>query len=189
MWSLLERGDKNKRLNINSINIQHTVETPTFASIATMSGGESKVKKEEDALRLTLSLGKTVRSVSFSPDGKRIVSGDDYGRVLLWDAVSGGLLKNLQGDRTWVNSVSFSPDGKRMVSGSFDKTVRVWDAVETFYRASSSSNTQMEDSYPSARQSESFRHRLSESNLLFKTSGCKESHASLRSRERRRRQR
>ena len=69
-----------------------------------------------------------IESVSFSPDGKTIVSGDRS--IRLWDVNTGDLLKNLNGNTGWITSVGFSPDGKRIVSGSYDDTVRLWD-VET----------------------------------------------------------
>src|ERR1700731_4841346 len=70
-----------------------------------------------------------VRSVSFSPDGTRIVSGSDEKTVRLWDAGTGAHLQTLKGHSDPVTSVSFSPDGTRIVSGSWDETVRLWDAV------------------------------------------------------------
>ena len=73
-----------------------------------------------------------VWSVSFSPDGKRIVSGAQTGKVRVWNADSGVLMKTLlcktEGVLRDVNSVSFSPDGAHIVSGSNDGIVRVWDA-------------------------------------------------------------
>jgi len=71
----------------------------------------------------------TVRSVSFSPDGTRIVSGSSDKTLRLWDAVSGAHLNTLKGHSDSILSVSFSPDGTRIVSGSSDKTLRLWDAV------------------------------------------------------------
>ena len=68
--------------------------------------------------------------MSFSRDGKRIVSGSLDSTVRVWDAVSGEcVLGPLEGHTGGVRSVSFSGDGKRIVSGSRDRTVRVWDAV------------------------------------------------------------
>ena len=69
-----------------------------------------------------------VTSVSFSPDGSRIVSGSWDKSVRVWDASSGELMNTLEGHTGWVRSVSFSPDGSRIVSGSDDSSVRVWDA-------------------------------------------------------------
>ena len=68
-----------------------------------------------------------VYSVSFSPDGKRIVSGSNDRTLKVWDAQTGQETLTLKGHSRSVNCVSFSPDGKRIVSGSFDKTLKVWD--------------------------------------------------------------
>ena len=68
-----------------------------------------------------------VTSVSFSPDGSRIVSGSGDNSMRVWDSHTGAELTRLEGHTYWVTSVSFSPDGSRIVSGSYDETVRVWD--------------------------------------------------------------
>ncbi|KAG1864608.1 WD40-repeat-containing domain protein, partial [Suillus tomentosus] len=71
-----------------------------------------------------------VYSVSFSPDGTRIVSGSSDDTVRVWDAATGlPLGEPFRGHTDSVWSVSFSPDGTRIVSGSNDSTVRVWDAA------------------------------------------------------------
>ena len=72
-----------------------------------------------------------VTSVSYSPDGRRIVSGSRDAMVRVWDAASGAELAVLRGHEGYVESVAYSPDGRRIVSGSKDKTVRVWDAVSS----------------------------------------------------------
>ena len=68
-----------------------------------------------------------VFSVSFSPDGKRIVSGSGDQTLKVWDAQTGQETLTLKGHSGSVRSVSFSPDGKRIVSGSKDNTLKVWD--------------------------------------------------------------
>ena len=67
-------------------------------------------------------------SVSYSPDGRRIVSGSRDKTVRVWDAESGAELAVLRGHEDSVVSVSYSPDGRRIVSGVFRKTMRVWNA-------------------------------------------------------------
>lgn len=69
-----------------------------------------------------------VRSVSFSPDERWLVSGADDWSVRLWDTRSGQMLRCLQGHGDRVTGVAFTPDGRHIVSGSEDHTVRVWDA-------------------------------------------------------------
>src|ERR1700722_19664095 len=69
-----------------------------------------------------------VTSVSFSPDGKQVVSGSYDSTICIWDIETGDMVSGpFRGHDGWVMSVSFSPDGKRVVSGSYDKTIRIWD--------------------------------------------------------------
>ncbi|KIK38133.1 hypothetical protein CY34DRAFT_809670 [Suillus luteus UH-Slu-Lm8-n1] len=71
----------------------------------------------------------SVWSVSFSPDGTRIVTGSQDNTVRLWDAVTGEPVGGpLRGHTSAVTSVSFSPDGSHIVTCSHDETVRLWDA-------------------------------------------------------------
>jgi DNA-binding beta-propeller fold protein YncE len=71
----------------------------------------------------------SVRSVSFSPDGRRIVSGSMDNTLRLWDAATGKPIGSPLQGHTEPVSVAFSPDGRRIVSGSMDNTLRLWDAV------------------------------------------------------------
>ena len=70
-----------------------------------------------------------VYSLSFSPDGKTLASGDawpDY-KVLLWDVATGAIKAKHTGHIGSVYSVSFSSDGKTLASRSRDRTVILWE--------------------------------------------------------------
>ncbi len=67
---------------------------------------------------------------SFSPDGRRVVSGDQNGVLRLWDLETFTVIGDpVKGHTDAVTCVAFSLDGLRIVSGSSDGTVRVWNAV------------------------------------------------------------
>lgn len=72
-----------------------------------------------------------VTSVSFSPDGRTLVSGssaahrDDNTR--LWDITTGKQKKTLIRYMGSTHSVVFSPDGRTLASGSGDGTIHLWD--------------------------------------------------------------
>jgi WD40 repeat protein/serine/threonine protein kinase len=70
----------------------------------------------------------SVRSLAFSPDGTKFVSGSSDKTLKLWDIVTGEELQTLNGHTQGVSSIAFSPDGSRIVSGSGDGTLRIWDA-------------------------------------------------------------
>jgi hypothetical protein len=72
-----------------------------------------------------------VISVSWSPDGRRLVTGSEDGTAKVWEAASGRDLLALKGHTNTVWSVSWSPNGRRLVTGSEDGTVKVWEAATT----------------------------------------------------------
>ncbi len=72
----------------------------------------------------------SVNSVSFSSDGKTLVSGSWDKTIKLWNVETGQEIRTLKGHDSRVFSVSFSRDGKTLASGSDDKTIKLWN-VET----------------------------------------------------------
>ncbi|KAF7979229.1 hypothetical protein HWV62_43190 [Athelia sp. TMB] len=80
------------------------------------------------ALRTMEGHKRHVTSVSYSPDGKHIVSGSSDNTILIWDAETGEIVAGpFVGHSREIMTVAYSPDGKYLASGSYDETVRIWD--------------------------------------------------------------
>ncbi|KAG0312469.1 WD repeat-containing protein 61, partial [Dissophora globulifera] len=71
----------------------------------------------------------TVRSIAFSDDSTKLVTGSDDKRIMIHDAVHGDTIRTLSGHSAWVLSVAVSSDGVHVASGSSDSKVKLWDLV------------------------------------------------------------
>ncbi len=69
----------------------------------------------------------SILSVSFSPEGSLLATGDSDGEIRLWQVTTGKQVLACKGHTSWVWSVAFSPDGYTLASGSLDQTVKLWD--------------------------------------------------------------
>ncbi len=71
-----------------------------------------------------------VLAVSWSPNGKRIVSGDAYSNIFLWEAATGQTIFTYRKHSGNIYSVRWSPNGKFIASCAEDTTVQVWKATD-----------------------------------------------------------
>jgi WD40 repeat protein len=70
--------------------------------------------------------GSGVNWASFSPDGRRVITGGDDNRARVWDARTGEPCTPWLRHNGGVNGAAFSPDGLLVLTASSDNTARLW---------------------------------------------------------------
>ncbi len=70
---------------------------------------------------------KDWRSVAFTPDGRRFVSGSDDRSVRLWETATGPRLGDFDGVTGTAYGVAVSPDGRRVAAGLNSQKILVWE--------------------------------------------------------------
>ena len=112
---------------------------PNVPLIATGGGIGAVIWNAEtgEQVRILSAPRHYVRSVSFSPDGTKVLAGSGgwdnvsqswYGGAELWDTSTGTFIRTFSGHSWAVASVAFSPDGTNVLAGSYDNTAKLWDA-------------------------------------------------------------
>ena len=77
----------------------------------------------------TMSTTVPVRSLAFSPDGKRLAAGSNHTIRIFRTDTWRRAIDNLVGHTNWVNGVAFSPDGRTLASTGVDGSVRLWSVT------------------------------------------------------------
>jgi WD40 repeat protein/serine/threonine protein kinase len=118
----LERGDASSSMNA-LLGIQISEKNKKEIRAALKLAGEKVLRSKEFEGH-----SGGVRSVTFSADGKYILSGSDDKTLKLWEVATGRCLRTFEGHYEGVTSVALTADAKYMLSGSRDSTLRLWEA-------------------------------------------------------------
>ena len=87
-----------------------------------------KVSVEFSLARTLAGHTAAVSSVSFSGDGRTVVTGSRDKTARIWEAGTGRLVHTLKAHKDAVTAVAFNPEGSVVASGSVDRTIIIWDA-------------------------------------------------------------
>ncbi len=69
-------------------------------------------------------------SLSITPDGKKLITGNEDHTIKIWSVETGKCIRTLEG-HTWpVTAIGVSPNGKRIISGSSNGTIKIWTIPE-----------------------------------------------------------
>ena len=105
--------------------------SPDNSLLASASGDNSIIKiwdLQSGDLKLTLS-GHTdgVRSLIFSQDGQKLISGGDDELIHFWDVATGKLIRTIAGHACGVFEVMYSPNGELLASFGNDDMIHLWN--------------------------------------------------------------
>ena len=74
-----------------------------------------------------IKLDSQLVTISFSPDSKHFVTGEDEGAVRLWEVEPLRQVAVIGRHSSRIKSVAFSPNGREVCSAGDDQTIALWD--------------------------------------------------------------
>lgn len=124
----VETGSKHFALAGHSQRISVLVFSLDGTTLASVSDKEIILWDVTTGKQLrTCPIEKNVKSMLFSPDGKKLICGGFDGSLRLWDTHTGNLLSTHIGHTDPITTMLFLEDGNTLVSGSWDGTILLWD--------------------------------------------------------------
>jgi WD40 repeat protein len=91
-----------------------------------------------DLRRSLANTGGSIECISFSSDGRSLVSCGNRRTLRIWDVATGQVLKKFEGHTNVAslvdslgdaNTLAWSPDGTLLATGSADNSVRLWNVI------------------------------------------------------------
>lgn len=87
-----------------------------------------------EIIRLLIGHKKSLKSITYSLDGKKIATSSQDGTIIIWDTLTGGIIQEFYHDNFIPQNVAFSPQGGRFVvisvSNTGEKYLGLYDIYE-----------------------------------------------------------
>jgi RNA polymerase sigma factor (sigma-70 family) len=126
-WSLVTRQElPSLSRHVGAVAGVHTL--PDGKTILT-TGADGLIRRwdRQSGRELTQPPGYAGHThAAYSPDGRFAAVGDTRGRLDLWDARTGRLLRTLRRDGPAVRQLVFTPDGRTLAQARADNAVEFW---------------------------------------------------------------
>ena len=141
LWSVKTQKSISESLSGHEGPIVRVVFSPNSKMLASISQSSSKsshvvglwdVEKQEGKFLKGHNWGG-LSGVSFSPDGKKLVTGGSDKSVIVWDIETQIPIYKFQGHKQSISNVSFLPNGKHLISVDYDSNVILWSMSPNFW--------------------------------------------------------
>lgn len=97
-------------------------------AVGSMDGGVCLIDSETGQVKVRPSGHfRPVRSLTFTPDGRHLLTACDDMHINMYDTQGGSLVESLSGHESWVLSLAVHPDGTALASGGSDAKLKLWD--------------------------------------------------------------
>lgn len=97
---------------------------------ATVSVWSHEDQTYTQTIELSTTFQRDIMSLAWSPNGALLAGGDFEGHVLIWDTITGDIINDIKGDRSWVASLAWSPNSS-FIAVSKNSNVAVWNITNS----------------------------------------------------------
>jgi WD40 repeat protein len=134
LWNIATNKLKKSFIDTHSWDITAMAYSPDKKNIVTYSSSNNGMITlwagiSEKAEKSFTEQEQGVFTVAFSPDGKIIVTTEEFGSIQLYNSENRQVLKTLKGHNGRISALAFSLDGKKLITGSMDNTAKIWDVA------------------------------------------------------------
>ena len=129
-YTITKLSSKLSKLNVALPDIKDVTWSKDGQKICALTVGNLRIWERSDLVTkvtFTPPHGSRILSCDFSPDGKRLVTAHDDGKVVVWNTLTAAQHSVFDKHRDRVRCVSWHKDGVLIATGSRDGIVLIWN--------------------------------------------------------------